>query len=364
MQPASEGLEPFAAHRCAARVANLRERLAAGYDGAPLLIGDPRNIRYLTGFDGSHGAVLVDADQVVLLTDSRYLLQAAVQSPGVEVVAARDVLAAGLDRGAVLLEGHHVTAAQWERLHGEFPNAALAPDLVGGLRQSKDDSELAALETACDVSERALREMLRTPVLGRTERELARELEWLLADGAGEGPAFESIVAGGAYSAEPHHRPVDRRLERGDLLKIDFGARVAGYCADITRTFVVAAEPAPWQRQIHGAVLAAQTAGRMAAAAGRPVAEVDDAARSVISAAGLGSQFGHGLGHGVGLAVHESPLIAATSAGTLARGMVVTIEPGVYLPDRGGVRIEDTVEVRDDGCRSLVSLSRELVTVA
>ena len=227
----------------------------------------------------------------------------------------------------------------------------------------KDDAECAVLAHACLLSERALEGALAEGVLGRSERQVARRLEWLLGDGLGEGPGFPSIVAAGPNSALPHHRPTDRQLERGDLLKIDFGSRVLGYHADITRTFVVAADPEAWQRDIHRLVHDAQAAALAAVRAGAAIADIDAGARGLIASAGHGGHFGHGLGHGVGLAIHERPLVAGSSTGTLAAGMAITIEPGIYLPGRGGVRIEDTVLVEDAGYRSLVALPRELAVV-
>ncbi len=358
--------DPFAAERTAQRRARLARVLQEQHHRAALIVTDPVNVRYLTGFRGSNGAVLVDGDDCALFTDSRYLPAAVEQVLGVSVIEARDVLTAALrERGdrRALLEGHAITAARWRSTAADHAGLDLAEDLVGRLRSHKDPAEIAAIEAACQVSQEALLQVLDDGVAGRTERELARRLEWLLADGPGEGPGFASIVAAGPNSAVPHHDPTHRRLERGDLLKIDFGALVRGYHADITRTFVVAADPASAQRAVHGLVLAAQQAGLSAATAGAAVAEVDRAARDVIAAAGHGAHFGHGLGHGVGLQIHERPLIAPKSAGTLAQGMAITIEPGVYLPGVGGVRIEDTAVIEDGGCRSLVALSRDLLTV-
>ena len=356
--------DPFDPARTAGRRAALARRLRADHDGAAMVVSDPLNIRYLCGFDGSNGALLIDGDEAVLFTDFRYLLQAAGQSPGIPVLEARAVVAAALDRcrGPVLLEGHHISAGMWRSL-ADRP-VELVDDIVAGLRSVKDDAEIAVLERACRISEDALTQLLAQGVLGVSERDLARRLEWLLGEGPGEGPGFSSIVAAGRSSAVPHHQPSDRVVARGDLLTIDFGARVRGYHADITRTYVVGAEPRPWQRRIHELVLAAQRAGRESVADGAPITAVDAAARRLIADAGHAEHFGHGLGHGVGLAIHERPLIAGSVAGTLAAGMAVTIEPGVYLPGRGGVRIEDTVLVTATGCRSLVALPRELTTVA
>lgn len=357
-------LDPFAADLTAARRAALSWLLHTEHDGAAMVVTDPLNVRYLSGFDGSNGALLIDGDDAVLFTDSRYLLQAAEQAPALPVVKAGGVLVAALDHcgGPALLEGHHVSAEIWRGL-AQRP-VQLVADVVAELRSHKDDAEIGALQRACAISEAALQQVLAEGVFGRSEREIARRLEWLLGDAEGEGPGFESIVAAGPNSAIPHHQPSGRTVARGDLLKIDFGARVRGYHADITRTYVVGADPRPWQQRLHDLVLAAQTAARGAVADGAAIAEVDLAARGLIADAGHDEHFGHGLGHGVGLAIHERPLLAAGLAGTLGTGMVITIEPGVYLPARGGVRIEDTVLVTARGCTSLVELPRELATVA
>lgn len=358
--------DPFAGGLTSARRDRLRSVLAARHDASAMIVSDLRNVRYLSGFDGSNGALLVTADDAALFTDSRYVLQAAAQAPGVDVVEARDPVAEALGMVGTkqaLLEGHDLSAARWQAISTEHGSALLVPDLVAGLRAIKDDAEIGVLEEACRISAQALTGLLGDGVLGRTERDVARRLEWLLGLGDGEGPGFPSIVATGPNSALPHHRPTSRPIGRGDLLKIDFGARVAGYHADITRTFVVGADPLPWQRDIHALVARAQEAGRSAAGTGVRIADVDAAARGLIAGAGYGPCFGHGLGHGVGLDVHERPLISAASEGTLESGMAITIEPGIYLPGLGGIRIEDTVLVGPQGCRPLVALARELVTV-
>lgn len=358
--------DPFAAELTARRRARLRELLAARHDGAAFVASDPVNIRYLCGFAGSAGALLLDGETAVLFTDSRYLLLAADQAPGVEIRKAGDALDAAVQAAVgerLLLEGHHLPAARWVAMSGADGRLALAADLVAGLRTIKDDAEVAVLEHACALSGAALRQVLAEGALGRSEREIARRLEWLLGEAEGEGPGFPSIVAAGPNSAVPHHQPSARTVQRGDLLKIDFGARVRGYHADITRTFIVASDGEPWQRDIHRVVADAQRAGRAAAVAGVRIAEVDAAARGIIERGGHAEHFGHGLGHGVGLAIHERPLIWSAADGTLASGMAITIEPGVYLPGRGGVRIEDTVLVGPQACRCLVELDRDLVTV-
>lgn len=324
-----------------------------------MLVSDLINVRYLTGFTGSNAALLVFAGDTpaVLATDSRYTTQAAHQAPDVEVVidrsCGRRLLVRALADGArrigfeshvVTVDGHRgMTAVLAETAGAELISAAGA---VEALREVKDDSEVALLRQACAAADAALTALVDGGGLrpGRTERAVARELEALMLDHGAAGPSFETIVAAGANSAIPHHRPTDAVLVRGDFVKIDFGALVDGYHSDMTRTFVLGVA-APWQRELYRLVAAAQRAGRAALRPGVALCEVDAAARRVITDAGYGEHFGHGLGHGVGLQIHEAPGINALAAGTLRAGSVVTVEPGVYLPDRGGVRIEDTLVV-------------------
>jgi Xaa-Pro aminopeptidase len=224
-----------------------------------------------------------------------------------------------------------------------------ASQTVEALREIKDAGEVALLRLACEAADAALTDLVARGGLrpGRTEREVGRELEALMLDHGADGVSFETIVASGPNSAIPHHRPTDAVLAAGDFVKIDFGALVGGYHSDMTRTFVLG-KAADWQREIYELVRVAQQAGREALRAGACLADVDGAARRVIVDAGHGEHFGHGLGHGVGLQIHEAPGIGATATGTLLAGSVVTVEPGVYLPDRGGVRIEDTLVVADE----------------
>ncbi|HEX3614757.1 MAG TPA: aminopeptidase P family protein [Sporichthyaceae bacterium] len=343
--------------------------VAADQDAA--LITDLVNVRYLTGFTGSAGALLITADRAVLGTDSRYRAQAAAQAPDVELLVDRAptwALLLEAERIGVRrlgFEAHHVTVAA----HAEFRAQAPAVEpvalghLVEALRIVKDEGELAALRHAAAIADSALAEVLEGLVLGRTERHLARELERRMLDKGAEAAAFPSIVASGANSAIPHHRPTDRRIAFGDLLKIDFGARFDGYHSDMTRTFVVGSNPTDWQVEIHDLVFAAQRAGREALVPGADVVRVDAAARDVIAAAGHAEHFGHGLGHGVGLQIHEAPLLAAASHGTLEAGTPLTVEPGVYLDGLGGVRIEDTLVVTDDGPELLTLTTKELLVL-
>lgn len=333
------------------------------------------NVRYLTGLVSSNAALLVTAaGDAVLATDGRYATAAAVDVPDLPLVVERAVAATLVERAhaerlRVAVEEHDVTlelAATLTRANEDAPLDHLGR-AVEQLRTVKDDDELAALAQACTVSCLALEELLAGPLLGRTEREVARDLEARMQAHGADGIAFDTIVAAGPNSAVPHHRAADREVQAGDLLKIDFGAEVGGYHADCTRTVVVGGPPADWQREVHALVKEAQRVGREALAPGATCAEVDLAARSVVVEAGHGEHFTHGLGHGVGLEIHEAPLLAATAAGTLADRVPVTVEPGVYLPGQGGVRIEDTLVVRDaaaGGTALLTTTTRELLVVA
>lgn len=336
-----------------------------------LLVTSLVNVRYLTGFTGSSAAALVLADgSTTLATDGRYQDQATEECPGVGLVVTRtgpaDLLAhaTAVGAGRVGFEDQQLSVAAHRALADAFSGALVAQEpVVEELREAKDAAEVAALREACRVTDQALAVVLPDIRVGRTEREIALDLEVAMRRLGAEAVAFDSIVAGGPHSAIPHHSPTDRPLVRGDLLKIDFGARVAGYHADETRTFIVGAEPAGWQVEMHAAVAQAQTAG--VAALGVDVAgtDVDAAARAVLVDAGLADHFTHGLGHGVGLEIHEAPFLGPTTADRLRAAVPVTVEPGVYLPGRGGVRIEDTLLVGDNGTESLTQTPRELVVL-
>jgi Xaa-Pro aminopeptidase len=235
---------------------------------------------------------------------------------------------------------------------------------VQGLRAVKDDGEGAALQRACAIGDAALAGLLDDGGLraGRTEREVALDLEDRMRSLGADGPAFDTILAAGVHSAVPHHRPTSAVLQAGDLVKLDFGALVDGYHSDMTRT-VVLGRATGWQRELHALVAQAQAAGRAALIPGTEVTAVDAAAREVVAGAGRGEEFVHGLGHGVGLEIHEAPALSKTGSGALAAGMVVTVEPGVYLSGRGGVRIEDTLVVRDRAPELLTHTTRELLEV-
>jgi Xaa-Pro aminopeptidase len=333
-----------------------RRRIAeAGADAA--LITGLVNVCYLTGLESSYAALLLPADgPAVLATDSRYEDVARRECPDVELLAERMIdaalveLAARRGAGTLAFEAHVMTVER----HAELAEIAGAPAMVPlgrvveELRIVKDEAEIGRLRTACAITGSAFTAVLDRIRPGMTERELAVLIERAMVDAGAERPAFGPIVASGPNGAIPHHTPAGRTFQPGELITIDCGARYGGYHADMTRT-VALGEPAGWQREIYDLVSAAQQAGVTAARAGADVADVDRAARDMISEAGHGDHFRHGLGHGVGLEVHEAPIIGYSKTGKLVERVSVTIEPGIYLPGRGGVRIEDTLVVRGNG---------------
>ncbi|MBC7105608.1 MAG: aminopeptidase P family protein [Firmicutes bacterium] len=350
----------------AGRIEALRARQAAeGLEG--FLVTRPENLRYLTGFTGSVGALLVTPRTCLLMVDFRYLEQARRECPGVEIAylprrfwsgVAGHLRDAGLK--SVGCEGDFLTWQQVQALQREAGNVELRPvvGLVEGLRLVKDEEEIAYLERAVALAEEGFRAALPLFRPGASEAEAALGLEVAIRRAGAERVPFEIIVASGPRAAWPHARPSDRVMEPGDLVIVDFGAVYRGYCADLTRTLVVG-RPRPEDEELYALVRRAQLAGLEALRPGAAAREVDRAVREVIAAAGHGDDFGHSTGHGLGLAVHEDPRLAETEEGVLAAGMVVTVEPGVYLPGRGGVRIEDPVVVTAGGCRVLSGLPGE-----
>ncbi|MFG1875764.1 M24 family metallopeptidase [Sphaerisporangium sp. NPDC049003] len=339
-----------------------RARLAAllaEHDVDALLVTRGVNVRYLTGLVSSNAAVLVRDDaSAVLATDSRYIESARRVCAEVEVVEDRDVVG-GLVKMAERpgIEAHDMSVARYRSLDRE---PAAVGRLVELLRVVKDEAEIEALRTACDLTDRAFADVLGTIAPGMTEKRVARALEARMAELGADGPAFDTIVASGPNGAIPHHSPSDRPIERGDLVTMDFGALYEGYHADMTRTVAVGAVSG-WQREVYDLVREAQRAGRHALAPGAGLGEVDAAARRVIEDAGYGEHFGHGLGHGVGLEIHEDPFLRPAGAGRLEDRVPITVEPGVYLPGRGGVRIEDTLVTRADGPELLTRTTKELL---
>jgi Xaa-Pro aminopeptidase len=353
------------------RLPRLREHMAeAGCDA--LLVTHLTNIRYLTGFTGSAGLLLVLPDDAVFVSDGRYRDQSAEQlaANGVEArieISATEqdgkVAAAAKGVARVGLEATHVTWSAQRRYAAKvFDGAELVATegLVERLRLVKDDGEIARIEAACRIADDALAAILPRLKDEPEEREFGLELDTTMRRLGASGPSFETIVASGPNGAKPHARPGERRIREGDLVVLDFGALLDGYHSDMTRTVSIG-EPSPTQRRMDEVVRAAQAAGVAAVRPGVSGADVDRVCRDLIADAGWGDAFLHGTGHGVGLDIHEDPRVSSTAAGSLDVGHVVTVEPGVYLPEHGGVRIEDTVVVTADGCRPLTTAPKELV---
>jgi Xaa-Pro aminopeptidase len=343
------------------RIDSLRESLEE-----PLLVTYGVNVRYLVGFQSSNAALLVEPDRVRLFSDFRYA-EAARAVEGVEFVETKRSLAVSLAElleGRIGFEADAVSYANWETLSaGEGLELVPRRGLVEALRAVKDDGELDAIRRAAEITSEGYARLAEEPFVGRTERDLAYRLDGHFHELGAHAPAFETIVAAGPNGARPHARPTDREVEGGETVVIDAGAMVDGYCADCTRTF--ATGPLPDELQNAYAVcLNGQLAGLEAVRTGVTGIDADTAARVEIEDAGLGEQFGHGLGHGVGLEVHEAPRLSRESTDTLAAGNVVTIEPGVYLEGLGGIRIEDLAVVADGGAEVLTGFTKDLVTVS
>ena len=355
------------------RAPRLRAHLAdEGCDA--LLVSKLVNIRYLTGFTGSAALLVVLPDELLFVTDGRYAEQAPEQlaAAGVDADVRVALTTAGqyeligvATTGLRLgLEAHVVTWSEQRSLadtHLPFVKELVATEgLVEQLRVVKDDGEVARIEAAATVATAALEQLKGMLDERPTEGELGLALDFEIRRLGAEGNSFETIIGSGSNGAKPHHRAAGstRTIEPGDLVVFDYGALVDGYCSDMTRTVCVGTPTATQARMLE-VVGAAQAAGVAAVRAGATGADVDEACRSIIRDAGWGDAFSHGTGHGVGLEIHEDPRVSWTATATLAAGHVVTVEPGVYLPEHGGVRIEDTVVVTDDGCRPLTHAPKD-----
>ena len=350
------------------RLDRLRSSMdAAGVDA--LVVSELANIRYLTGFSGSAGMLLVGPERSLFVTDGRYRTQSAEQlsAAGVDVeieisATSPDEATAAAAKGVTRLglEADHVSWSAQRRWSNELHDGELVATtgLVEDLRLLKDPGEVARIRAACAIADEALGSVAARLAEGPTEREFALELEAAMMRRGADDLSFETIVASGPNGAKPHHSPSHRTIAEGDLVVVDFGALVDGYHSDMTRVFAVG-DIGEERRRMVEVVARAQSAGLEAVRAGVEAVDVDATCRSVIEDAGWGEAFSHGTGHGVGLDIHEEPRVSTRSTATLSAGHVVTVEPGIYLPDLGGVRIEDTVLVTEDGCERLTLAAKD-----
>jgi len=359
-----------------ARVTALRRLLRERQLDAALISGSA-DVRYLSGFRGDEALLLVSAERALVCADSRFWAQIAGEVAGFDLVRSEggvalvgDALTAWAESAEraeserrLGFQGDAVPYSAYRRLRRRFTGRLIdLGERVSALREVKEDGEVRAMRAAAAVTDAALEAVVARGLRGRSESEVAWALEQVVRESGAEALAFPTIVATGARGALPHAVPGDTTIGDGDLVVIDMGARLDGYHSDITRTFAVGGVGAE-QRAVYDVVLRAQLAGLDAVRAGAAARAVDAAARDLIEAAGFGDHFGHGTGHGVGLEIHEMPRVGRKSRERLAAGMVVTIEPGIYLEGRFGVRIEDTVVVTSGGCERLTLSPKELRVV-
>jgi Xaa-Pro aminopeptidase len=332
----------------------------------PLLVTNLTNVFYLTGFDSSNAALLVQpGGGATLYTDFRYA-ESARSVPDVDVqITKRAMMAdiAALLKGPVQFEADVLPYLEWERLSSGAAELVPTSGFVDGIRAIKDGDEIAKIAKAARIADRGFEALTAETFVGRSEREIAWRLRELLHAHGADELSFETIVASGENGALPHAHPTDRIVERGTLVTVDWGVRVDGYCSDCTRTVSTGGLPDKL-REAYDVCLAAQKRACANIKAGMTGVDADALARDPITDSGFGENFGHGLGHGVGLAVHEAPRLSTESPDTLEVGHIVTIEPGIYLEGLGGVRIEDLAVVREDGVELLTSFPKELIEVS
>lgn len=336
-----------------------------------LLVTNFTNVMYLTGFTGDSSYLLLGPDVERLISDTRYAVQIAEECPGLETYVRDNSEKIETSVGKVIsksglktvgFESDTTTHAQWQKFQQNAEETAWTPtsELVEELRQLKDAAELAEIRTAIDLAERAFRVLVASLHPGMTEREASFELENAIRRFGGRGVAFDSIIAVGDRAALPHYFPGERRIGEADFLLVDWGAESSGgYCSDLTRV-IVTGKIRPKLQKVYGVVLSAQKAAIAKMGPGVPCQEVHAVADAVIAKAGFGGKMGHGLGHGFGLEIHEEPRMSSISESVLQPGMVVTVEPGIYLAGWGGVRIEDDVLITRTGCEVLTSVPKEL----
>ncbi len=334
-----------------------------------ILLTSPHNLRYFTGFSGGEGVALIGKDGRFLFVDSRYTEAAEKEAKDVTVIefgggTRNQKIGEKMTEFSIRnlgFEDEEMSVAEYHAMKEVFPSVTWqgCSKELSGLRMVKTEEELRHLRIAERIGVDAYLAVLPQIKVGMTENELAAELEYQMRKRGAEGTSFETIAISGKKTSMPHGKPGEKKLESGDFITMDFGCRYQGYCSDMTRT-VVLGKATEEQKKIYGIVMDAQEAGLSVIRAGISGQEADSVARKVIEDAGYGKYFGHSLGHGVGLLIHEQPTLSPLSKTVLQPGMVVTCEPGIYVPEFGGVRIEDMVVVTRDGCENLTHLGKEL----
>lgn len=330
------------------------------------LITSPENIYYFSGFTGGEGALFIDQNRRLLFTDSRYTVQAYEQAPDFEIIDLAEKSLSAFLKGENLqtigFEDDFVTFQTYLGLEKIADKSVWLPisDKILEIRMIKDETELAAIASAAKLADNAFSYILTQIAPGKTEREIALLLEFHMKQNGAEGLSFETIAASGVRSAMPHGTATDKVIEKNDFFTLDFGCKFQGYCSDMTRTVVVG-KASDKQKQIYETVLSAQKAALSELTAGAMANVVDSVARNLIKDAGFGKYFGHGLGHSVGLKVHEKPSLSPKCSDILLPGELMTVEPGIYIENFGGVRIEDLVVIKEDGYENLVASPKELI---
>ena len=334
-----------------------------------LIFFNMNNIRYLSGFTGSDGVLIIDENRTVLLVDGRYITQAKLEVADAEIIEYKDKIKAIIKtvQGLALkhpgFEADSIVVQTYNQLTQELPDQVLVPlgNELKLLRAYKDDAEIESMKRAAEISSAAITALIPKIKAGFSEKDIALQLEIIARQRGADQLAFETIVASGENSALPHARPTDRKIRRGDFIVIDFGVKYKGYCSDETCTFVFQ-ELTDEQKNAYSLVKKAHDQAISAVRAGIAAAEIDRCARDVFGE-NYEKYFSHGTGHGVGLEVHEAPRLAVNSKDILEEQMVVTVEPGLYFPGRGGIRIEDTILVKNNSCEKLTKMDKEIIII-
>lgn len=332
-----------------------------------VIVSDLKNVRYISGFSGSSAILAVFAQKAFLYTDFRYIEQAKEETVDFEIIRHSenvylDIAAAAENEKEIAYEENYVTVSLFQRMQKFIPDKSWLGLNLDGIRMIKDEEEIHLIEKAVKIADKAFARLLPELKEGMTELEAAALLEFYLKQEGASETSFPTIVASGKRSSLPHGQPTEKKFDKGDFITFDFGAVYKGYCSDMTRTVVVG-EADEKQKQIYELVLSAQLAAITGLRPGITGAQGDRYARDVIKEAGYGEMFGHGTGHSVGLNIHEDPRLSPSCNTLLHPGMVLTVEPGIYIPDWGGVRIEDIVVIADDGARVLTATEKKLIQI-